>query len=140
MLKKAIWVVAVTAGCLVLVGSPLHAQKEKKQTDEEIQQERMQKLITAYQLAEQGRKENAPEFLITAAAMLRELSRQEGLQKIKPVDFKATVEVDGKTIPKAKLEITGTGKAELDKDVKPKSLLEQSNELYADASDMAASL
>src|SRR5438034_490609 len=98
MLQKWSCFLAIMGGCLLMVAPPSHAQVEKKvqKTDEEVQQERMQKLMTAYNLAEQGRTKKAPEYLITAAGMLLHLSPIKDLDKMKPYDIKP--------------EITGAGK------------------------------
>jgi hypothetical protein len=100
------------------------AQKEKKAgpTDKEIRRQRMQRLTLAYELADLGRKKDAPEYLITAAGILRQLSSLKDFQGMKKLD--------------AKLEITGGGKD--DKEFKPPSLLEQSDELFKQASNMGA--
>jgi hypothetical protein len=119
---------AITGGCLLALSAPTHAQKEKKvePTKEEIQRERMENLMTAYDLAAKGRKKNAPEYLITAAGMLRRLSSIKDLQEMKESEVKP--------------EITTDGKAAVEKEAKVITLLEQSDELFKEASDMGASL
>ena len=127
MLRKWIGLLATIGGCLLLT-VPSQAQKQKKveTPKEQIQEERMQKLITAYDLAAQGRTKNAPEYLITAAGMLRQLSSIKDLQDMKVSDVKP--------------EIKGDGKADLDKQIKAPTLSEQSDELFKEASDMGATL
>ncbi len=125
MIGKRMVVLTVACAVLHLAPTPGQAQKEKKveKSKEEIQEERMKKLMTAYELAEEGRQQNAPEYLITAGAILRQLSSLKDLQEMKKID-----------VP----EITGPGKAEQDKEVKVKSLLEQSEALLKEASGMGA--
>src|SRR5437763_1692817 len=122
--------------CLPLVGvallglmAPALAQKEKKveKTAEDVQQERLRQLLTAYDLAAQGRTKNAPEYLITAAGLLRELSTLKDLQEMKPLD--AQVEVTGEDRP-----------APADKQAAVPSLARQAEDLFQEASDMGASL
>ena len=87
----------------------------------------MRRLITAYDLAHQGRQQNVPEYLITAAGMLRELSTLKDLTKLEKFD--------------AKVEISGAGKEDLlDKENPPPALAKQSDDLFRLASDMGASL
>ena len=42
--------------------------------------------MRAYELADLGRKKNAPEYLVTAAGILHRLSSIKDLQEIKPLD------------------------------------------------------
>jgi hypothetical protein len=129
MLKKWTVLLAFTGGCLLFASAPMQAQKEKKveSTKEEIQQERMQKLLTAYDLAAQGRKKNAPEYLITAAGLLRQLSTIKDMQDMKKLDVKVKIE--------------GDKKADLvDQEIAAPSLAQQSDDLFKEASDMGATL
>jgi hypothetical protein len=126
MLRKLSLLLALTGGCFLALSAPTQAQKEKKfeMPKEEIQRERIQKLASAFEMAEQGRRLKAPEYLITAAGMLRQLSA------IKDLDVMKTHEV--------KPEIKGEGDANSNKEVKASSLLEQADELFKDASDLGA--
>jgi hypothetical protein len=81
----------------------------------------MQRLQTAFDLAAEGRKNNAPEYLITAADMLRQLSSIPDLKTMKKFD--------------EKVEVTGPGKVE---EAAPRTLLQLSDELFKEASDSGA--
>ncbi|HZZ80250.1 MAG TPA: hypothetical protein VFE62_17180 [Gemmataceae bacterium] len=125
MIRRLLCLLTVASGCLLAL-SATQAQEEKKKTEktkEQIQQERMQRLTLAFDLAAEGRKRNAQEYLITAAGMLRRLSEIPDLKDMEKF--------------KEKLEITGPGKAEADKDITPKTLLKLSDELFKEASDNA---
>lgn len=127
MWKKLTGLVVLAGGSILLLSAQTPAQKEKKveKTDQDIAVERMQKLMTAYELAEEGRKKNAPEYLITAAGMLRRLSAIQALNAVPKHDIKPEVAGDNK---------------ELDKAAKAPTLREQSDELFKEASDMGAVL
>lgn len=122
MVRKLTWLLAITGLCLTVLTAPSRAQDEKKvvPTKEEVRLERMQKLMQAYDLAEQGRKKKAPEYLITAAGILLHLSPIKDLQEMKPQEAKPI----------------GDQKAGSDKEVKSPTLLEQSESLFKDALDM----
>ena len=148
MLRKLTCLLALTGGCLLVLSASSEAQKEKtaepakeaqkakkveptkeeiEKANAEIRHERLQKMMMAYDLAAQGRTKNAPEYLITAAGMLRLLSSIKDLQEMKKLDVK--------------LGFTdGDGKTERVKELKAPSLLEQSDELFKEASDMGATL
>ena len=84
----------------------------------------MQRLTSAYEMADLGRKTDAPEFLIAAASILRELSQYKELQ---PASLSPEITDDKGNPVEAKA-------------VKAPSLLEQSDELYRDASDIGTTL
>jgi hypothetical protein len=127
MWKKLTGLVVLAGGSILLLSAQTPAQKEKKveKTDQEIAVERMQKLMSAYELAEEGRKKNAPEYLITAAGMMRRLSAIPALNAVPKSDIKP--------------EVTGDNKAPVT-DAKMPTLREQSDELFKEASDMGAGL
>src|ERR1019366_488872 len=125
MLRKWTCLLAIAGGCLLLT-APSEAQKQKKveTPKEQIQEERLQKLVTALDLAAQGRDKNAPEYLITAAGMLRQLSTIKDLQNMKKLDVK--------------VEVTGDKATVEDKEATMTSLKQQSDDLFKEASDMGA--
>ena len=125
MLRKWTCLLAIAGGCLLLT-APSEAQKQKKveTPKEQIQEERLQKLVTALDLAAQGRDKNAPEYLITAAGMLRQLSTIKDLQNMKKLDVK--------------VEVTGDKATVEDKEATMPSLKQQSDDLFKEASDMGA--
>ena len=137
MMRKWTCLLALAGGCLLVLSASSEAQKEKKAepakekkvepTKEEIQRERMRQLMMAYDLAHQGRKKNAPEYVITAAAILRQLSSIKDLQEMKKLNVKPKI-------------TGGDGKPGLDKEYKALSPLEQSDALFKEASDMGAAL
>jgi hypothetical protein len=125
MLRKLFCVAVIAGAGLLVLSAPSPAQKDKKveKTDLEIRDERMQKLTSAYEMAAAGRDKQAPEFLIAAASILRELSQFKELQ---PENLQPEITDDqGVVQPAAKA-------------VKTPSLLEESDEMYRDAKDMAA--
>jgi hypothetical protein len=126
MLKKltGFLLLAGAWGLLLLAQAPAQREKKVEKTDQEIAVERMQKLMTAYELAAEGRKKNAPEYLITAAGMMRRLSAIQALNAVPKSDLKP--------------EISGDNAA--DKDAKAPTLREQSDEIFKEASDMGATL
>src|SRR5436190_12869869 len=97
MFRKCSVVLMVASTTLVLVAALTQAQEEKKakKTDEEMKeetrQEHLKKLMRAYDLVVEGRKLNAPEYLITAAGMLRQLSDVSALQQMKKIDEKPEI-------------------------------------------------
>jgi hypothetical protein len=127
MLRRLTCLFTIAGGCL-LVTMPSQAQKEKKAETpkEQIQEERIRKLMTAYDLAAQGRDKNAPEYLITAAGLLRQLSTIKDLQNMK----KLTVKVEAATdkAPAAEVEVPMP------------NLAKQSDEWFKEASDAGAAL
>jgi hypothetical protein len=129
MIHKLALVLLAAAG-LLLASVPSPAQKDKdeeaEQANEKIRQERMKTLITAHELAAEGYKRDAPEYLITAAGMLLRLSALKDLQAMKKFDEKP--------------EITGPGDSEQDKEAKLLTLRELSDKWFKDASDMGASV
>jgi hypothetical protein len=125
MWQKRTFLLAVAGGCMLLT-APSQAQKQKKveTPKEQIQEERMQKLVTAYDLAAQGYQKKAPEYLITAAGLMRQLSSIKDLQEMKKLDVKVEVEGDKRTAAEKELVMPG--------------LAQQSNDWFKDASDMGA--
>ncbi len=129
MTRKWLWLLAVTGLCLLTLTVPSTAQKNvgKELTEDErsaIRQERMQKLIMAQELAAEGRKSQSPETLLAAASILRSLS--------------GIGEMNKAAVSEVRPEIKGDGKAELDAAIPPLTLLEQSDQIFKDASDIAA--
>src|SRR5438876_8097655 len=126
MKRKWSWLLTLTGLCLLALSAPSTAQKEKgakELTEEEksaiIRQERMQRLVMAQELAAEGRKKDAPELLISAASILRSLS--------------AIAEMNKPKVSEVKPEIKGDGDAELDQEIPPLTLKEQSDQLFKDA-------
>lgn len=127
-MRKRSWLMAITGLCLLALSASSTAQKKtaKEFTEEEkeaIRQERMQRLIMAQDLEALGRKKDAPELLIAAASILRSLAEIPEMNKPKVANVKP--------------EIEGEGTAEVDEELPPLTLSEQSERLFKDASDMA---
>jgi hypothetical protein len=126
MIRKFFYVAMVAGVALVFAWTSGQAQEVDKteQKKEEIKQARMRKLTFAYELAAEGRFLQAPEYLITAAGVLRQLSAIPHLNTMKKIEEKP--------------EITGAGKAEDDKELVPPTLLEQSEKWFKEASSIGA--
>ena len=122
------------AALAVLAPAGVDAGKTKaeKRAEEEAEKERaaqqknadlVSDLVTAYRLADLGRKQKSPEMLITAAGMLRQLSNAKlGTVKEQPV------------IENAKGEKTDDDPSKLV--VKAASLLDEANDLFDEADAM----
>src|SRR5258708_1527085 len=118
MTRKCSWLLAFTGLCLLMLTAPSPAQKEKKSGEvseekkAEIREERMQRLMMAQNLAAEGSKLNAPEYLITAAGILRKLSYIPAMNEPSPSEVQP--------------EIKGDGDKALDKEIKALSLKKKS--------------
>ncbi len=133
MVRRMRWLTVIfTAGvgAMLLAPAAVDAQKKgKKDADESPEQRNadfISDLMTAHKLAESGRKEKAPERLITAAGMLRQLSKV----KVGAITDEPVVEDEkGKAIEGAKAEVA-----------KEPSLADEANELFDEAQAMGLQL
>jgi hypothetical protein len=126
MIRKWLYVSTVAGVALVFAWASGQAQEvEKVEINKQaIKQARMRKLTSAYELAVEGRDLKAPEYLITAAGILRQLSEIPDLKAMDKFEEKP--------------EITGAGKAEDDKELVPLTLLQQAEKWFNEASSIGA--
>ena|ERR1043165_9456689 len=130
MLPRLAWLVMLTGCGLMMWSDSAEAQKDKKdertqeQKDKDFLNEQMNRLARAYELVAEGRDKNAPEYLITAAGMMQQVAGVQALNKPPKLDIQP--------------EITEGNKDAVVEDKSPLTLLDQSAELFKEASDMGA--
>ena len=123
MFLKLRWLaVLLVLGGFMLTGLPAPGADEKKPEKGEPEKTAGQVIedaVTAYKMAEFGRKNDAPEALVAAASMLRSLKGA----KLTPVKEKPKVEGDGAA-----------------EDVKTKSFGDEAEDLFEEASTLGLKL
>jgi hypothetical protein len=127
------WLLVVLVAGSLAVLAPLTADAQKGKGDkkdeksaDEARSDIVSDMMTAYRLVESGRKEKAPEMLITAAGMLRALA------KVPLGDITEEVTVENDKGEKT----TGPAKS----DAKAPDLTEEANALFDEAETMGLNL
>jgi hypothetical protein len=126
---KAKWYVlaglVLTGACLLALPASAEDPKPMEGTEAEKKADVVDDLAMAYRLAELGRKDKAPEYLITAAGLLRAVSKV----KMKPITEKPEITADK------------DGKGDVvDKVNKAPDLKEEAENLFIEAEAMGKSL
>jgi len=127
MNRKLPWLLIIAALGLLMLSTPLTAQKgkpKKVELNEEekaaLRQECMSRLVMANELYAEGKKRDMPELLISAASILRSVSQYP--------------EMNNPAISDVKPEIKGEGTALDEVVAKPRTLRDQSDAIFEEAS------